>query len=90
MEAINQEKKKGNGRLRVTPPKKDKEKAADQGNASDVTQPAEDPAPERKEDADQPVEQREEGKAEGQNAKEVKKRDGMWGTDKVDWIFPSQ
>jgi hypothetical protein len=79
MEAINQEKKKGNGRLRVTPPKKDKEKAADQGNASDVTQPPEEPAQSNPEKLD----------GTQKDPEEAEVKDGLWGNEKS-WTFPTQ
>ena len=61
-------------RLRVTPPKKEKAETQDKGDASDVTQPPEQREPEGEKDA-------------SAGHKEDKKRDGLWGNEKVDWIF---
>ncbi|KAJ3024980.1 hypothetical protein HK097_006811, partial [Rhizophlyctis rosea] len=62
-------------RLRVTPPKKEKAGTQDKGDASEVTQPPEEREPEREDDA--PTGDKE----------DEKKRDGLWGNEKVDWIF---
>ncbi|KAJ3043086.1 hypothetical protein HK097_001822, partial [Rhizophlyctis rosea] len=65
-------------RLWVTPPKREKARTQNKGDASEVTQSPEEREPEGGKDA--PT-------GDKEDEKKDEKRDGMWGNEKKDWIF---